>query len=42
MFTVPEFRAGILLALSGFVALLYLLFSATAGAFAGFLRSRNR
>jgi hypothetical protein len=42
MFTVPEFRAGILLALSGFVALLYLLFSATAGAFAGFLRSRHR
>jgi len=42
MFTVPEYRAGILLALSGFIALLYLLFSATAGAFAGFLRSRHR
>jgi hypothetical protein len=40
MLAIPEFRAGILLA-SIFVGLsLYLAYSATAGAFAGYLRSR--
>jgi hypothetical protein len=42
MFTVPEFRAGILLGLSAFVVSIYLLFSTVAGAFAGFLRARAR
>jgi hypothetical protein len=41
MLAIPEFRAGILLA-SIFVGLtLYLAYSATAGAFAGYLRSRT-
>jgi hypothetical protein len=41
MLAIPEFRAGILLA-SIFVGLtLYLAYSATAGAFAGYLRSRS-
>jgi hypothetical protein len=40
MLAIPEFRAGILLA-SIFVGLsLYLAYSATAGAFSGYLRSR--
>jgi hypothetical protein len=42
MFTVPEYRAGILLALSSCVAGAYLLFATAAGAFAGFLRARSR
>jgi len=42
MFTVPEFRAGILLGLSGFIVGIYLVFTTVAGAFAGFLRSRAR
>ena len=41
MLAIPEFRAGILLS-SIFVGLtLYLAYSATAGAFAGYLRSRT-
>jgi hypothetical protein len=42
MFSIPEYRAGILLALSAFVVSVYLLFSTVAGAFAGFLRARAR
>ncbi len=39
---VPEFRAGLLLGFIAICLFLYLLFSATAGAFAGYLRSRAR
>lgn len=42
MFTVPEYRAGILLALSAFMVGIYLVFTTVAGAFAGFLRARAR
>ena len=41
MLTIPEFRAGILLASIILGLCLYLTFSATAGAFAGYLRSRT-
>ncbi len=41
MLAVPEFRAGILLASIFLCLLLYLAYSATAGAFAGYLRSRT-
>ena len=41
MLAVPEFRAGILLASIFLCLLLYLAYSATAGAFAGYLRSRS-
>ena len=41
MLTIPEFRAGILLASITLCLCLYLTFSATAGAFAGYLRSRT-
>ncbi len=37
----PEFRAGILLASIFLCLLLYLAYAATAGAFAGYLRSRS-
>lgn len=40
MLAIPEFRAGILLSSICFGVLLYLAYSATAGAFAGYLRSR--
>jgi hypothetical protein len=40
MLAIPEFRAGILLASIFFGLSLYLVYSATAGAFAGYLRSR--
>ncbi len=41
MLAVPEFRAGILLTSIFFGLTLYLVYSATAGAFAGYLRSRS-
>ena len=41
MLAIPEFRAGILLASIGICLAFYLAFSATAGAFAGYLRSRT-
>ncbi len=41
MLAVPEYRAGILLASIFFCLLLYLAYAATAGAFAGYLRSRS-
>ena len=40
MLAIPEFRAGILLTMIFFVLAFYLAYSATAGAFAGYLRSR--
>src|SRR6202034_3391529 len=40
MLAIPEFRAGILLSSICFGLILYLAYSATAGAFAGYLRSR--
>jgi hypothetical protein len=40
MLAIPEFRAGILLTSIFFGLVLYLAYSATAGAFAGYLRSR--
>jgi hypothetical protein len=40
MLAIPEFRAGILLSSIFFGLVLYLAYSATAGAFAGYLRSR--
>ncbi len=40
MIAIPEFRAGILLASICACLVLYLIYSATAGAFAGYLRSR--
>jgi hypothetical protein len=41
MLAIPEFRAGILLTSIFFGVILYLAYSATAGAFAGYLRSRS-
>jgi hypothetical protein len=41
MLAIPEFRAGILLSSICFGLILYLAYSATAGAFAGYLRSRS-
>ena len=41
MLAIPEFRAGILLSSIFFGLALYLAYSATAGAFAGYLRSRS-
>ncbi len=41
MLAIPEFRAGILLSSIFFGLTLYLAYSATAGAFAGYLRSRS-
>lgn len=41
MLAIPEFRAGILLSSIFFGLMLYLAYSATAGAFAGYLRSRT-
>lgn len=41
MLTIPEFRAGILLTSIAICLACYLAFSATAGAFAGYLRSRS-
>jgi predicted RNA-binding Zn-ribbon protein involved in translation (DUF1610 family) len=41
MLAIPEFRAGILLASITLCLGIYLAFSATAGAFAGYLRSRT-
>jgi hypothetical protein len=41
MLAVPEFRAGILLTSIAICIAFYLAFSATAGAFAGYLRSRS-
>ncbi len=41
MLAIPEFRAGILLSSICFGLALYLAYSATAGAFAGYLRSRS-
>ena len=41
MLAVPEFRAGMLLLLLAIGFAIYLAFSATAGAFAGYLRSRS-
>jgi hypothetical protein len=41
MLAIPEFRAGILLASIACGFALYLAYSATAGAFAGYLRSRG-
>jgi hypothetical protein len=41
MLAIPEFRAGILLASISIGLAFYLAFSATAGAFAGYLRSRS-
>jgi hypothetical protein len=41
MLAIPEFRAGILLTSIFFGLTLYLAYSATAGAFAGYLRSRS-
>lgn len=38
---IPEFRAGILLTSICMFLVLYLIYSATAGAFAGYLRSRT-
>lgn len=38
--TIPEFRAGIVLTSMFFLLCFYLIYSATAGAFAGYLRSR--
>ena len=40
MITIPEFRAGLLLTSISIGLTFYLAFSATAGAFAGYLRSR--
>jgi hypothetical protein len=40
MLSIPEFRAGLLLASCAMLAVIYLLYSAAAGAFAGALRSR--
>jgi hypothetical protein len=42
MLTVPEFRAGLMLTLFSVLASMYLGFTTTVGAFAGFLRSRAR
>jgi hypothetical protein len=41
MLAIPEFRAGILLTIIFFGLTFYLAYSATAGAFAGYLRSRS-
>jgi hypothetical protein len=41
MIAIPEFRAGILLFTIAIGFAMYLAFSATAGAFAGYLRSRS-
>ncbi len=41
MLAIPEFRAGILLTSICFGLAIYLAYSATAGAFAGYLRSRT-
>jgi hypothetical protein len=41
MLAIPEFRAGILLTSISLGLAIYLAFSATAGAFAGYLRSRS-
>jgi hypothetical protein len=41
MLAVPEFRAGILLLSIAIGFTIYLVFSATAGAFAGYIRSRS-
>jgi hypothetical protein len=41
MIAVPEFRAGLLLSSIAICTALYLAFSATAGAFAGYHRSRS-
>lgn len=41
MLTIPEFRAGLLLTSITLGLAFYLAFSATAGAFAGYLRSRT-
>jgi hypothetical protein len=41
MLAIPEFRAGILLATIAIGLTFYLAFSATAGAFAGYLRARS-
>jgi hypothetical protein len=41
MLAIPEFRAGILLGSIVICIVFYLAFSATAGAFAGYLRSRS-
>ena len=41
MLAIPEFRAGILLTSIFFALGLYLVYSAAAGAFAGYLRSRS-
>jgi len=40
LLSIPDFRAGALLGSFALVSLLYLLYSAVAGAFAGLLRSR--
>jgi len=42
LFTIPEFRVGLLLATGLLFLCGYLLFSSIGGAFAGFLRSRGR
>jgi hypothetical protein len=42
MIAIPEFRAGFVLCCFGIFASMYLAFTTTAGAFAGFLRSRAR
>jgi hypothetical protein len=41
MLAIPEYRAGILLSSVALCLVIYLVFSATAGAFAGYLRSRS-
>jgi hypothetical protein len=42
LISIPEFRAGLVLCGFGVFASMYLAFTTTAGAFAGFLRSRAR
>lgn len=42
MFAIPEMRAGLLLCMIAVFFAAYLAFSATSGAFAGYLRSRSR
>jgi hypothetical protein len=41
MLSIPEFRAGLLLSVSALFLVMYLIYSALAGVFAGYLRSRS-
>jgi hypothetical protein len=41
MLSIPEFRAGLLLSSAALFLVMYLIYSALAGVFAGYLRSRS-